>query len=170
MLPKKEEWETKLQYSYLYFPFNFIGGDFFDFMDMGNNKTAILFCDVSGHGVSAALYITAIKYIFRNALHQNSNLSPSDFMSLFNNSILELAEQNIFVATTFGIFDSDKLTFEYSYGGGTIPMKINKQNNTIEMLAKCGFIVGLFEEAEFETSIITFERGDFLLFYSDGIY
>ena len=47
LLPKEEVWEKKLNFSYIYNPFNFIGGDFFDFIEISEDKIAVIFCDVS---------------------------------------------------------------------------------------------------------------------------
>lgn len=170
LLPKKEEWSSKLDYNYLYYPFNFVGGDFFDFIEIDESKIAVLFCDVSGHGVSSALYITAIKYIFKSLTHKDNIVQPDKFMEAFNKSIIELAEQNIFVATTYGIINKIDNKFTYSYGGGTVPIKISRETGEIEKLADGGYIVGIFDEAEFETREVTFADGDILFFYSDGIY
>lgn len=170
LLPRTEEWGERIDYNYLYYPFNFIGGDFFDFTIIDDDKTAVLFCDVSGHGVSSALYITAIKYIFKSLINKDKIHEPAKFLEEFNKSIIELAEQNIFVATTFGIIDRKEKSFTYSYGGGTVPIKIDCKTHEIEKLAESGYIIGIFEDATFEEKKVFLNSGDVLFFYSDGIY
>ncbi|MGM0508172.1 MAG: SpoIIE family protein phosphatase [Fusobacteriota bacterium] len=173
LLPRKTYWSQKLKYSYYYYPFNFIGGDFFDFVEIDEDKVAIIFCDVSGHGVSSALYITAIKYIFSNIIKKEGIIEPSEFMQRFNESILEIAEGNIFVATTYGYVDKKNKEFVYSFGGGTSPIKIDTTDKSLEFLAEGGFIIGLLEEAYFETRRVSLNsngNNEILFFYSDGIY
>jgi len=170
LLPKKSEWEIKLNYSYLYYPFNFIGGDFFDFIEIDENRTAILFCDVSGHGVSSALYITAIKYMFKNLIKKERVIEPKEFLDRFNKNIIEISEGNIFVATTYGYIDSKEKEFVYGFGGGTSPIMINVKERKLEFLAEEGFVIGLMEESYFETKKVKMDSDSILLFYSDGIY
>jgi phosphoserine phosphatase RsbU/P len=170
LLPKAEKWKEILKYSYLYTPFNFIGGDYFDFVEIDNEKTAVIFCDVSGHGVSSALYITAIKYIFKNLVQKEYLIEPHIFLEKFNQNIVEISEGNIFVATVYGIIDKKNRTFTYGFGGGTTPIRINEKNKSIKELEGSGIAVGLINEASFETKEEQFEEGEILFFYSDGIY
>ena len=170
LLPKREHWKTELNYSYMYFPFNFIGGDFFDFIKIDEHRTAILFCDVSGHGVSSALYITAIKFIFNSLITKEKITDPKEFMTAFNHYITDISKTNIFVATVFAIIDKREKTFNYSFGGGTSPLIIRHKDKSIKQCQNEGFVVGLFDEAEFESEIIDLEDGDIIFFYSDGIY
>ena len=170
LLPKSEKWKEILKYSYLYTPFNFIGGDYFDFVEIDNEKTAVIFCDVSGHGVSSALYITAIKYIFKNLVQKESLIEPHIFLEKFNQNIVEISEGNIFVATVYGIIDKKNRIFTYGFGGGTTPIRINVKNKSIKELEGSGIAVGLINEASFETKEEKFEEGEILFFYSDGIY
>lgn len=170
LLPKSEKWKNILDYSYLYTPFNFIGGDFFDFAEIDKNKNAVLFCDVSGHGVSSALYITAIKYIFKNLVQKENIIEPAKFLEKFNQNISDISEGNIFVTTIFGIIDKEKLKFIYGFGGGTSPIKIDCKNKEMKVIDGNGIAVGLVSEASFETKEESFNKGDILFFYSDGIY
>lgn len=171
LLPKKSKWESKINFSYLYYPFNYIGGDFFDFIEIDEDRIAVLFCDVSGHGVSSALYITAIKYIFKNIIKEEKIFLPSEFMKHFNQSIIEISEGNVFVAASYGIFDKKNDKFIYSFGGGTSPILLSTQKNDIELLEKDGgFAIGILEEAEFNYKEIQLYPNDIIFFYSDGIY
>ncbi len=171
LLPKKKEWKNKLNYAYLYYPFNYIGGDFFDFIEIDDDKIAILFCDVSGHGVSSALYITAIKYIFKNIIKEEGKYLPKDFMPQFNQSIIEISEGNIFVAASYGVLDKKAGKLLYSFGGGTSPILLQKEKKDMMLLEKNGgFAIGLVDEAEFYFKEIYIGDGDILFFYSDGIY
>lgn len=170
LLPKKEEWSKKINYSYMYYPFNFIGGDFFDFIDIDENRVGIIFCDVSGHGVSSALYITAIKFIFRNIVKEKGIISPVGFLNEFNKDIIEISEGNIFVATTYGYIMKKEKKYVYGFGGGTSPIVVNFQTKETEMLADSGFVIGLFEDAEFEEKEVFLDDDKMVFFYSDGIY
>lgn len=170
LLPKEDVWEKKLNFSYIYNPFNFIGGDFFDFIEISEDKIAVIFCDVSGHGVSSALYITAIKYLFRNLIIKDEILEPDMFLNAFNNIITELSEGNVFVTTIYGYIDKKEHSFTYSFGGGTSPMKITPAINKIEVIESEGMAVGIIPDNEFSVSKLFFQEGDIMLLYSDGVY
>lgn len=169
LLPKDEIWSKKLNYSYIYNPFNFIGGDFFDFIEIDKERTAILFCDVSGHGVSSALYITAIKFIFRNLISKEEKILPNQFLSSFNKIVSELSEGNIFVATSYGYIDKKNKKFVYGIAGGTQPFKITG-GKILSILSGEGVAAGLFEDFEYENYETDIDADDIILFYSDGIY
>ncbi len=170
LLPKEEVWEKKLNYSYIYNPFNFIGGDFFDFVEISEDKIALIFCDVSGHGVSSALYITAIKYVFKNLILKDQIVEPDQFLNSFNNIITELSEGNIFVTTIYGYINKKERSFTYSFGGGTSPIKISPEKRKIEVIESEGVAVGIIPDNEFNLSKLYFDEGDMLLLYSDGVY
>lgn len=170
LLPKSEKWKNILKYSYLYTPFNFIGGDFFDFIEIDKDRVAVIFCDVSGHGVSSALYITAIKYIFKNLIQKEKIINPDVFLEKFNQNIVDISEGNIFVATIYGIVDKRDKKFIYGFGGGTTPIRINVKTKEIFEIAGNGIAIGLINDSSFETKEVCFEEGDILFFYSDGIY
>lgn len=171
LLPKNDEWSTKLNFGYLYLPFNFIGGDFFDFIEIDEDKTAIIFCDVSGHGVSSALYITSIKYIFKDLIVEKKIFEPEMVLDEFNKRILEISNGAVFVVTTYGYIDRRNKKFVFGFGGGTSPIKINVKEKKMENLVEDGgFAIGLFEEAYFERKEIDIGKDDMILFYSDGIY
>ncbi|BDU50549.1 diguanylate cyclase domain-containing protein [Haliovirga abyssi] len=171
LLPKYDDWSEKINFGHLYLPFNFIGGDFFDFIEIDEDKTAIIFCDVSGHGVSSALYITSIKYIFKDLIVEKKIYEPEMVLDEFNKRILEISKGAVFVVTTYGYIDRKNKKFVFGFGGGTSPIKIDVKEKKMENLVEDGgFAIGLFEEAYFERKEIEIGMDDMILFYSDGIY
>ncbi len=105
---------------FLYKPMTAIGGDFLDFtMFSDENKTGIFICDVSGHGVPAALITSIIK----SSIHQSKKIysDPSKMLLHLNQVLISLTE-DIFVTAFYGIYDSSDRSIFYSNAGHHPPV------------------------------------------------
>jgi sigma-B regulation protein RsbU (phosphoserine phosphatase) len=154
-----------------------VGGDYYDFFPLGNNRLGVLIADVSGKGTSAALYMAELKglVLSLSQIYQ----SPRQLLMEVNRIISENLDTRSFITMTYGVIDLGAGVMTFARAGHT-PM-IYLQGNAADgrgaqVLAPSGIVVGLripgatekFAELLEEDSI-TLQRGDVLVLYTDGI-
>jgi len=148
-----------------------VGGDYYDYFDLDEDKLAVVIGDVSGKGIKAAFYMTLIKGILKT--QSQTNLSPSIILGKANKIFYELVEKGNFISIIYGIFDLKNKTFTYANAGHN-PLIFRKHlNNNIIYDKNEGIALGLVDEETFNNNIkdkyIKFDQGDLFIFYTDGI-
>ncbi len=145
-----------------------IGGDFFDFIEYGQNRLAILLADVSGHGPAAAMITAIIKTLIIN---ESADLpQPSEFMKRLNEKLLAMIPEDHFVTFFFSVIDFNKNTITYTNCGHPPPFLLGEKRDGILEFEKNGTMVGMFDDAFLGQDTMKIEKGDKLFIYSDGIY
>ncbi len=142
-----------------------VGGDYYDFIDIDEDRIGVTIADVSGKGVSSALIMAQL----RASLH--TQVSPTydinEMAAKLNTLVHASTASNVFITFFFG--DLNKKTGEFSYinAGHTPPILLNKKGDVIR-LDTCGFCLGMFPTAEYDVRTISLEKGDTVLFFTDG--
>jgi hypothetical protein len=148
-----------------------VGGDYFDFISLGRGKLGIAVGDVSGKGVSAAIYMTLTKGILQS--HVGFNDSPVTVLSRVNSLIYRTIEKGIFISLFYAVLDSSTRELIYSRAGHNPGFLLKQDSDDFESLHPPGMALGL-DEGELFSSIIeentvSLSSGDVLVFYTDGI-
>jgi sigma-B regulation protein RsbU (phosphoserine phosphatase) len=153
-------------------PAKFVGGDYYDFIEMPNGALALTLGDVSGKGIPAAVLMASIQASLRMSLlrgpesltgllaglnesvHASSSLSPGRYSTLF-----------------CGFTDPCFHRLMYVNAGQCAPMLLRRREKgvAIERLATGGTPVGLLPMAQYEEGAIALQPGDTLICFSDGI-
>lgn len=155
-----------VQFWIKFYPLTEVSGDFYDYFTMGGNKFGLLMCDVSGHGVPAALLSAIAKITFSN--HRLD--SPSEIFSKVNIDMIQLVKGEGYLTAFYMILDEEnKLT--YSIAAVPQPLLYRASTNTIEQLQGNGTLLGMFSDASrhFKDYSVRLEPGDKLFIYSDGL-
>ena len=141
-----------------------VGGDYFDFIELGDGRTAFMVADVAGKGLGAALVTALLQGTF-SALTLGHE--PARVMAHFNHFMCGRAELGRPATLFFGILDADG-RFEYANAGHPPPFLI--RGGRVESAFHAESLpLGMFEEAEFKTSFSQLEAGDTLVLFTDGI-
>ena len=143
-----------------------VGGDYYDFITLENEKLAFCLGDVSGKGVSAAMLMANLQATFRS----QTQLSESTGLCLNrSNKLLYHSTDSAKYATFFcGILDSKKHEITFSNAGHNNPILITNSGD-IKRLQTVGIVLGFLDDFEFSESKISLAQGDILLIISDGI-
>jgi serine phosphatase RsbU (regulator of sigma subunit) len=146
-----------------------ISGDFFDLIQVSRHKFMLVFADVSGHGVPAALYSAMIKSAIVTL--QEKNLSPTEWLKNVNQYLITSQKKMSYsYATVFcGFFNLEQGSLVYGNAGMPAPVLL-KANGVRSQLDPTGPFVGIFETAEYEQELIKIEEGDRIIFFSDGAF
>jgi serine phosphatase RsbU (regulator of sigma subunit) len=143
-----------------------VAGDFYNVFPLDKGRWGIVIGDVADKGAAAALYMAMVQsLILSGALRKRS---PAAVLKDVNQTILRQSPSVIFVTVFLGIVDLEKQTLQYANAGHNPPM-LRRASNTIVSLTKTGSVVGLFVDLELSDKKITFEPGDAVVLYTDGV-
>jgi len=147
-----------------------VGGDYYDFVKLDENKLGIIIGDVSGKGTQAAFYMTLAKG-FVKALSKTIN-SPSEFLIKINELFYENVERGTFISMIYGIFDLKEKTLTFSRAGHNPVLARQSSKKEIELLNPVGLALGLEKGQIFGKTIreikVDMCPGDTFVFYTDG--
>ncbi|MBN1103881.1 MAG: DUF484 family protein [Deltaproteobacteria bacterium] len=148
-------------------PCQSLGGDVYDFIPLTPQKTALLMADVSGHGISAALIAAMLKI----SLHPEGmeGLPLEEIVSGLNRKFCRILKQGDYITLSLGLIDPKELTLGLVRAGHPYPLLYRPPLHEIVPLSPGGPPLGIEEGAVFETMEIPLERGDVILFYTDGL-
>ncbi|WP_052959145.1 PP2C family protein-serine/threonine phosphatase [Methanoculleus sediminis] len=142
-----------------------VGGDFYDFVDLGTGRYALVIADVAGKGVPAALYMALARTTVRTVARGCGAVSETVRRS--NDTIIEDTGSVSFVTLLYAVFDEAR-TLTYVNAGHNPPV-LRRRDGSMETLEPTGPVIGFLEDVEFEESTITLRPGDLLVFYTDGV-
>jgi PAS domain S-box-containing protein len=167
-LLQKDFPETELfDISCRYLPLAQIGGDFYSVIKNGGSIN-IFICDISGHGVAAALFLSLIKYFSESIINEYGD-NPVRYLEELNHIYLSrIIPSYYFTAIAGRISFDDGIKFTFSNGGHPHPI-LMKRNGEIKLLGDNGMVVGIFENQKFSEFSSAIESGDMLFLYTDGI-
>lgn len=147
-----------------------VGGDYYDFVEVGSDRWAFIVGDVSGKGTSAAFYMAELKGVFR-ALSRLAP-SPGKFLEYANQALAHSMEKNVFISVVYGILDLEKEQFTLARAGHCPIAMVNKSGEA-RFLRTEGLGLGLDRGELFakvlEEETITLRRGDVFVLYTDGV-
>jgi sigma-B regulation protein RsbU (phosphoserine phosphatase) len=143
-----------------------VGGDYYDFIPIGNGKTGIVIADASGKGVPAALFTARMQVMIQSEARFGKKMN--DMMSSINNYLTRSTSSDHYATCFYGEIDDHRKNFIYCNAGHNYPILVRK-NGSIESLKKGGLLLGAFPEAKYEMGEITFNPGDMLVLYTDGL-
>ncbi len=170
MLPGYFPEHPHLQFVAHYHPALEIGGDFYDTIPLADGKIGVLIADVTGHGIQAALITVLLKSAF--AEWRDEEISPRDMLVAFNTLLFRVLPTNIFVAALILVLDSETNACQLANSGIPHPFHVKRNAGEVQRIPANGLLLGIADEDTFmpgEERTFQLERGDKLLFYTDGL-
>lgn len=147
-----------------------VGGDFYDYFLIGDNKVGFVIADVSGKGVPAALFMMTAKTMIKN--FASSGKKPAEVLSLTNNQLCENNDTGMFVTAWLGVLNYKTGKLEFSNAGHNPPL-IKKKGMEFMFMDhkqyKRSIMLGIRREITYYNNVISFTRGDLLYLYTDGV-
>ncbi len=151
-------------------PAETIGGDFFDYVELGedHDRIGVALGDAASKGISAAAEALYISGALRMASTFEIKIVP--FMKRLNRLVSRVFGDDKFSSLFYGEISNDMQgMFIYANAGHNPPMFIKKNSDIITYLHPTGPVLGPTPKAKYTLGNINFEPGDVLLIYSDGI-
>ena len=145
-------------------PCRTVGGDFFDYLPLGDNRVGFTLGDVAGKGSSAALLAVAVLNNFAALAPVCAN--PAELLSGINGALLRRAVEARF-ATMFYAVAAPGGVLRYCNAGQEPPAVVRRDR--FEWLETGGIVLGLFGTASYEAGTVQLDPGDTVVLFSDGI-
>lgn len=143
-----------------------VGGDFYDFFDLPNDRIAFLVADVSGKGIPGAMFMMEAKNIIKNCLVEFADITEA--VAEANRRLCAGNKAELFVTAWIGVMDGTG-TFEYVNAGHNRPF-VRRADGTVEkVMGKGGRFLGMFDDATYRANILKLGKGDALYLYTDGV-
>jgi len=165
LLPSAAPSHPHAEMAVRFLPARSIGGDLYDFIDYGPDRTAIVLGDVSGKAAPAALFAALVSGIMRSAAaHQPQ---PAAMLTLLNDALQERKLESQYVTLLFALWDDENQTLQVANSGAVQPV-FCRAGQSITVKAE-GFPLGLFPDVSYEEFNVATQPGDAIVFISDGI-
>lgn len=165
LLPPNAPTHPHAEMAVRFLPARSIGGDLYDFVDYGPDRTAIMLGDVSGKAAPAALLAAMVSGIMRAAATQHPE--PAAMLALLNDSLQERKIESQYVTMLFSVWDDATQSLHIANSGAVQPIFFNRcQAKTVKIE---GFPLGLFPGVSYEAQTVQAKKNDIIVFVSDGI-
>jgi serine phosphatase RsbU (regulator of sigma subunit)/predicted ester cyclase len=164
-LPKEVPSLQGWQISPYYDPAREVGGDFYDFHLLSEDRLGVVVGDATGKGVPAALVMASARSMLR-ALAQASN-SPGEVLRRVNDALVTDIPPNMFVTCFYAILEPESGTLSYANAGHDVPY-LWRGGDADELRAR-GMPLGLMPGMSYEQKEIELDCGQSVFFYSDGL-
>lgn len=144
-----------------------VGGDFYDFYFVGENKLLILVADVSGKGIPAAMFMMTAKTLIKSLAE--TGIPIEEIMTEANQKLCEMNEAGMFVTVWAGIVDLSTGKINYVSAGHNPPL-IKHQNGNFEYLkGRSGLVLAGMEGIKYRSMEAQLYPSDKIFLYTDGV-
>jgi serine phosphatase RsbU (regulator of sigma subunit) len=175
LFPEKSPETAAIQLAGLCLPARGVGGDYYDFLELGNHQIGIALADVAGKGIAAALIMSIVQASLRSLAGSNGS-SLGDLAAKMNRLLHRSTGTSSYATFFYAQFDEDKRRLRYVNAGHNPPMLLRavgglaaSEPATIEELSAGGTIIGMFAQSRYEESSVDLKSGDVLIAFSDGV-
>jgi CheY-like chemotaxis protein len=144
-----------------------VGGDYYDFLDLGEGELALVLADVAGKGVPAALLMANLQGSLRSHQVIAAGEVPR-WLAGVNRHFYKHSERHRYATLFFGRYSDKSRKLRYVNCGHNPPLLL-RQGGTVERLGATATVLGLFRDWECSVAETELESGDVLGIYTDGV-
>jgi serine phosphatase RsbU (regulator of sigma subunit) len=146
-----------------------VGGDFFDFFLIDDNRLGIVIGDVSGKGIPAALFMAVTRTMIKTIALEG--LRPEQCLREVNRALVREKASTMYATCFYGILNTRTGVFQFCNGGHNAPLLL-RATGVIEparVFENGGLPIGLFDGPAYAGGTVMLEPGDALFLYTDGV-
>jgi serine phosphatase RsbU (regulator of sigma subunit) len=173
LLPKQVPDLEGYKLAAYYQPAREVGGDFYDFLKLDDEHLGLVVGDVTDKGVPAAIVMATTRTMLRASAQRLD--SPGEVLKRVNDVIVRDIPPNMFITCLYAILDLKSGLLRYANAGHDLPYRRRRRRSSsseaggAEELRATGMPLGLLPGMSYEEKEIVLDRGDSVLFYSDGL-
>ena len=144
-----------------------VGGDFYDFIPVSRHRWVLVIADVSGKGVSAALFMALSRTLLRACVEGKTDTTAA--LREANRFICRDAQSCMFVTVFSAILDPELQTLACVNAGHNPPLVIRGDSGDAAFLREDGIAMGVIPEMVINEEVVTLKPGDLVVMYTDGV-
>ena len=168
LLPKTLPQLPGYEVAAYYQPAREVGGDFYDFLELDDGRLGVVVGDVTDKGVPAALVMATTRTILRASAQRL--FSPGEVLKRANDALVTDIPPNMFITCLYAILEPESGHLVYANAGHDLPYRrLGGGDGVAEELRARGMPLGLMPGMGYEEKEVILERGESVLFYSDGL-
>ena len=171
LLPQKLPEFKNYEISALFKPAKRVGGDFYDFFQLDENRYGIIIGDVSGKGLGAAIYTTLIKGIFQTLAYECS--STAELFVKANSLIYTMLDKKSFITAIYAVLNTINNTMTFARAGHEPLIVYESEREQFKYYKSKGIGLGLDKgkklKDNLEECIINIKEKDIIMLYTDGL-
>jgi len=167
--------ESAFQFVHRYEPAESVSGDFFSVSALSDDEAAMFICDVTGHGVRAAL-VTAMIRALTEELKPIAR-DPGMFLRKLNSdlsNILKTTGSPMLTTAFYMVADRTTGVMRFANAGHPKPLLVRRSAGRVEPLVNVTGqsqpALGLFDDPPYQTTEVALAPGDFVMLFTDGLY
>lgn len=167
LLPQQSPRLATLDYTGACIQARAVGGDYYDFLDLGPGQVGFVLADIAGKGISGALLMANLQASLRS-LSATAHRDLAEFLCSVNRLFFKNTETSHYATMFFGLYDDSARTLRYANCGHNAPLLLHA-GSKIQRLEATATVLGLFEEWDCRIAEVKLSAGDILAIYTDGI-
>ena len=146
-----------------------VGGDYFDFFQIDNDKIAVILSDVSGKGIPASLMMVNIRTVFKTYIKTEKN-SPSKVVSIINNVLSEDLSSDMFATLFFYIFNKRTRELIFCNAGHGPLTYYSSKTRKVETIKTQTMPIGIMpNNPQYQDVKVSLSPGDIVVVFTDGV-
>lgn len=165
-LPKENPKSESFEIAGSIIPCYQVGGDYYDFISIDQERIGITIADVSGKGVSASLLMAALRAALQSEVHLEYDIEK--MVMKLNNFVHRSSGTNKFITFFYSELNQKTSELKYINAGHNPPLIIDPKGN-VRRLESSGFCLGMFPNQEYKMNKIDMKIGDIAVLFTDGI-
>ena len=144
-----------------------VGGDFYDFFRIDDQRIGFVIADVSGKGVPAAIFMAVSRTLIRATGVRG--VSPAECISYSNGLLAQESANYMFVTVFYGIYNIATGQVTYTNAGHNPPYLMKADGTILQLPFSSDLVVGAIDDFKYSEETLQLEHGDTLLLYTDGV-
>ncbi|MBT5536977.1 fused response regulator/phosphatase, partial [Candidatus Poribacteria bacterium] len=144
-----------------------VSGDFYDFIQLDEDRVGIAIADIRGKGIPAALLMVMVRTVLRIVAREGHG--PAEALRRVNDFLAAETAPDMFATIVYGILDTRRREFTYCNGGHCYPLHVRASDDSVATLSTGGMLVGAFASATYEEETVSLGQGDLVALYTDGV-
>ena len=144
-----------------------VGGDYYDFLDLGQARLCLVLGDIAGKGIAAALLMANLQANLRSQC-ATAVEQPEQLLRSVNRLFYENTAENAYATLFYAEFDDRTCRLRYANCGHP-PGLVVQNDGTVKRLSSTATVLGLFPEWPCRTGELQLRPGDLFVIYTDGI-
>lgn len=159
-----------LDYTGLCRPVQWVSGDYYDFLHLGDGRLGIAVGDVSGKGMSAGLLMAGLQGRLQSQAAQYG-FGLEALLGNLNSAICEATDSGRFVTFFYSVYEDESRTLRYVNAGHNPPFLLSRGRNggRIERLERGGVVLGVVPHSAYEMDAVKINSGDLFVVFTDGL-